>query len=85
MSKQHLVDELERLQEHEEYCAKLSNLFADGNQELGIDPNGYMHRTIINRLENASDVIARRILVVGELLEAIDNERMDNFRNRRLT
>ena len=79
MSKQQLVDALERYQEHEEYAQKLRHLIEEDDEiELRwVNTDA----TALDRIEHA---IGKRIHYVSEQIERLGNESMDRFRRRQL-
>ena len=80
MRVQDLRDELDRLQDHEGSCHRLTDLLDDESQELDLDSGEY--QLIARGLAMFSDVLARRVAAVDELLEAEANKSMDRFRRR---
>lgn len=78
MRAQDLFDELDRLQDSEEACNLLRDVLDDESQELDLDHDGY--QAAAHGLAVLSDVLARRVMVVNELLEAEANQAMDRFR-----
>lgn len=81
--KQHHLDELARLQQHEDDCNRLINLIADGSQDLDMsDDMATITRAVLGRL---SDTISRRIQAVDHLIEAESNKTMDRLRRRQIT
>jgi benzoyl-CoA reductase/2-hydroxyglutaryl-CoA dehydratase subunit BcrC/BadD/HgdB len=81
--KQPYLDELTRLQEHENACNRLINLIADGNQDLDMsDDMATITTAVLSRL---SDTISRRIQAVDHLIEADSNKTMDRLRRRQIT
>ena len=82
MSKKHLLDELSRLQEHEQKCCDLIDLIEDGTQDLDLIPD--METITLAALGILSDVIARKTQALHNLIEAKNNESMDRFRRREI-
>ena len=75
---QHLLDELARYQEYEEYAQKLRRLIELGEVDV------LMPVTFIDVLESIEDSIWKRIHDVNNQLEALENEPMDRFRRRQV-
>lgn len=82
MSKQQLLDELSRLQNHEMACDRLINLIEDGTQDLDLSAD--METITLASLNVLSDTIARKIGALFELIEATNNQSMDRFRRRQI-
>ena len=80
MPSQHLLDELARYQEHEEYAQKLRHLIEE-DDELEIIMPGTSEAILI-AIEHA---IGARIHDVNNQIEALENQSLDNFINRRIT
>ena len=77
---QHLLDELARYQEYEEYAQKLRHLVEE-DAELEVIMPGTSEAILI-AIEHA---IGARIHDVSEQIEAAKNQSLDNFINRRIT
>ena len=76
---QHLLDELARYQEHEEYAQKLRHLIEEDTEiELRW---ANTDAAALDRIEHA---IGKRIHDVSEQLEQAQNEPMDRFRRRQI-
>lgn len=82
MSKQRLLDELARLEEHEQQCHDLIGLIEDGTQDLDITPD--METITLAALGILSDTIARKNQALHDLIEAANNRTMDRFRKRQI-
>jgi len=74
---QHLLDELARYQEFEEYAQKLRHLIEE-DDELEI----IMHQSTLTALQAIEYAITIRIHNVSEQIEAESNKSMDRFRRR---
>ena len=77
---QHLLDELARYQEYEEYAQKLRHLIEEDDELEVIMPG--TSEAILIAIEHA---IGARIHDVSEQIEAAKNQSLDNFINRRIT
>lgn len=82
MSKKHLLDELSRLQEHEQQCCDLIDLIEDGTQDLDLSAD--METITLTALVILSDTIARKTQALHNLIEANNNQAMDRFRRREI-
>ena len=82
MSEQRLLDELDRLEEHEQQCHDLIGLIEDGTQDLDLTPD--METITLAALGILSDTIARKTQALHNLIEATRNESMDRFRRREI-
>lgn len=82
MSEQRLLDELDRLEEHEQQCHDLIGLIEDGTQDLDITPD--METITLAALGILSDTIARKNQALHNLIEATRNESMDRFIRRQI-
>ena len=82
MSEQRLLDELDRLEEHEQQCHDLIGLIEDGTQDLDLTPD--METITLAALGILSDVIARKNQALHNLIEAKNNQAMDRFRRRQI-
>lgn len=82
MSKQELLDELSRLQDHEMECNRLINLIEDGTQDLDLTAD--METITLASLNVLSDTIARKIGALNDIIEAANNQTMDRFRKRQI-
>ena len=82
MSEQRLLDELTRLEEHEQQCCDLIDLIEDGTQDLDLSAD--METITLTALGILSDVIARKIGALNDLIEATNNQSMDRFRRRQI-
>ena len=76
---QHLLDELARYQEYEEYAQKLRHLIEEDDELELRWPN--TDAAALDRIEHA---IGKRIHDVSEQIERLGNESMDRFRRRQL-
>ena len=79
MPSQHLVDELARYQEYEEYAQKLVNLVND-DAELDLTPNDA--ELIMDSLVDLQFEINRQIHDVADQIERAGNQSMDRFIRR---
>jgi len=82
VSKQRLLDELTRLEEHEQQCHDLIGLIEDGTQDLDITPD--METITLAALGILSDTIARKNHALNDLIEAKNNQAMDRFIRRQI-
>ena len=82
MSEQRLLDELTRLEAHEQQCHDLIGLIEDGTQDLDLTPD--METITLAALGILSDTIARKNHALHNLIEAKNNESMDRFRRREI-
>lgn len=82
MSQQHLLDELSKLEAHEQQCHDLIGLIEDGTQDLDITPD--METITLAALNVLSDVIARKNQALNDLIEAKNNQAMDRFIRRQI-
>ena len=82
MSEQRLLDELTRLEDHEQQCHDLIGLIEDGTQDLDITPD--METITLAALGILSDTIARKTQAFNDLIEAKNNQAMDRFRRRQI-
>ena len=80
MSEQRLLDELTRLEEHEQQCCDLIDLIEDGTQDLDLSAD--METITLTALVILSDTIARKKQALHNLIEANNNQAMDRFRRR---
>ena len=80
MSEQRLLDELTRLEEHEQQCCDLIDLIEDGTQDLDLSAD--METITLTALVILSDTIARKNQALHNLIEANNNQAMDRFRRR---
>ena len=76
---QHLLDELARYQDHEEYAQKLRHLIEE-DDELEV----IMHESTLTALQAIEYAIAIRIHNVSEQIERASNKSMDRFRRRQV-
>ena len=76
---QHLLDELARYQEYEEYAQKLVNLVEE-DDELEV----IMHESTLTALQAIEYAIAIRIHNVADQIERASNKSMDRFRRRQI-
>lgn len=79
MSKQHLIEALERYQEYEEYAQKLKHLVEEDDSVEII-----MHQSTLTALQAIEYALAIRIHDVSEQIEAHDNQALDNFVRRQI-
>ena len=79
MSHQHLLDELARYQEYEEYVQKIRHLLED-DDELEV----IMHETTLTALQAIEYAITIRIHNVNDQIERASNKSMDRFRRRQI-
>lgn len=77
---QHLLDELARYQEYEEYAQKLRHLIEE-DDELEV----IMHQSTLTALQAIEYAIGARIHDVNNQLEALENEPMDRFRRKEVS
>lgn len=82
MSEQHLLDELSKLEAHEQQCHDLIGLIEDGTQDLDLTPD--METITLAALGILADVIARKTQAFNDLIEAKNNQAMDRFRRRQI-
>ena len=76
---QHLLDDLARYQEYEEYVQKLRHLVEeDDNIEI------IMHESTLTALQAIEYAIAIRIHNVNDQIERARNQSMDRFRRRQI-
>lgn len=76
---QHLLDDLARYQEYEEYVQKLRNLVEDDDEIEVI-----MHESTLTALQAIEYAIAIRIHDVADQIERAGNQSMDRFRRRQV-
>lgn len=76
---QHLLDELARYQECEEYAQKLRHLIEEDDEIEVI-----MHRSTLTALQAIEYAITIRIHDVNEQIERAGNQSMDKFRRRKV-
>ena len=76
---QHLLDELARYQDHEEYVQKLRHLVEE-DDELEV----IMHETTLTALQAIEYAIAIRMHNVADQIERARNQSMDKFRKRKV-
>ena len=76
---QHLLDELARYQDHEEYVQKLRHLVEEDDEIEVI-----MHESTLTALQAIEYAIAIRIHNVADQIERASNKSMDRFRRRQL-
>ncbi len=81
MSKQQLLDELARLQEHEQFCHRLSSLLTTNER---IPQSDYQYKKNTKALEDISDAISVALRQVDEELEHLNNQPLENFIHRRI-
>ena len=74
---QHLLDELARYQEYEEYAQKLRHLIEEDDSVEVI-----MHQSTLTALQAIEHAITIRIHDVNAQIEAESNKSMDRFRRR---
>ena len=82
MREQRLLDELDRLEAHEQQCHDLIGLIEDGTQDLDITPD--METITLATLGILSDTIARKNHALHNLIEAKNNQAMDRFIRRQI-